>query len=65
MFDRPVECLIGNLWQVVNAFNDGLFLRKGPGAEEAELRVIELGYDLSGRSWNEECQDFRRAIWRR
>ena len=45
--------MIGNLWQVVNAFNDGLFLRKGTGAKEAELRVIELGYDLSGRSWNE------------
>ena len=42
-----------------------VFLRKGPGAEEAELRVMELGYDLSGRNWNEECQDLRRAIWRR
>jgi len=47
--------LTGNLWQVVNASNNGLFLRKGTGAEKAELRVKELGYDLSGRSWNEEC----------
>lgn len=60
-----MEHLIGNLWQVVSASNDGLVLRKDTGAEETELRVMDLGYDLCGRSWKEECQDFRRVVRRR